>query len=70
MRRIPKPSMQWGAPRLAAFARRGLQNRKFAEVLILCSVIYFTLGASDPATRFTELGHQMMCICGCNQILL
>jgi cytochrome c-type biogenesis protein CcmH len=62
--------MQWGAPRLAAFARRGLQNRKFAEVLILCSVIYFTLGASDPATRFTELGHQMMCICGCNQILL
>jgi len=23
-----------------------------------------------PATRSNELGHQMMCICGCNQILL
>jgi cytochrome c-type biogenesis protein CcmH len=27
-------------------------------------------GAGDPATRFTELGHQLMCICGCGQILL
>jgi len=26
--------------------------------------------AGDPATRFNEIGHQMMCICGCNQILL
>ena len=23
-----------------------------------------------PATRFNEIGHQMMCICSCNQILL
>jgi cytochrome c-type biogenesis protein CcmH len=28
------------------------------------------LGAGDPATRFSEIGHQMMCVCGCNQILL
>ncbi len=27
-------------------------------------------GAGDPATRFSELGHQLMCICGCGQILL
>jgi cytochrome c-type biogenesis protein CcmH len=27
-------------------------------------------GAGDPATRFNKLGHQMMCICSCNQILL
>jgi cytochrome c-type biogenesis protein CcmH len=27
-------------------------------------------GAGDPATRFNELGHQMMCICSCGQILL
>jgi cytochrome c-type biogenesis protein CcmH len=38
--------------------------------VFLCISICLTLGASDPATRFTELGHQMMCICGCNQILL
>jgi cytochrome c-type biogenesis protein CcmH len=34
--------------------------------LVVCAVA----GAGDPATRFNELGHQMMCICGCNQILL
>jgi len=27
------------------------------------------LGA-DTDARFTKLGHQMMCMCGCNQILL
>ncbi len=28
------------------------------------------LGAGDGATRIDRLGHQMMCVCGCNQILL
>jgi cytochrome c-type biogenesis protein CcmH len=40
------------------------------RTLILLSAVFFLLGASDPATRFNEIGHQMMCICGCNQILL
>lgn len=44
--------------------------RKAAQTLLLCAAVYLTLGASDPATRFNEIGHQMMCICGCNQILL
>ena len=26
--------------------------------------------AGDPAARFSEVGHQLMCVCGCNQILL
>lgn len=33
------------------------------------AVIAFS-GASDPSTRFNELGHQLMCICSCAQILL
>src|ERR1700730_6286068 len=37
---------------------------------LLCLAIFALTGAGDPATRFNELGHQMMCICGCNQILL
>jgi cytochrome c-type biogenesis protein CcmH len=28
------------------------------------------LGAGDDAARVSQLGHQMMCACGCNQILL
>src|SRR5712691_3313463 len=45
-------------------------GRKLAQTLLLCAAVLFLLGAGDPATRFTEIGHQMMCICGCNQILL
>jgi cytochrome c-type biogenesis protein CcmH len=36
----------------------------------MCFAIIILLGTGDPATRFNEIGHQMMCICGCNQILL
>jgi cytochrome c-type biogenesis protein CcmH len=28
------------------------------------------LGAGDQSSRFNELGHRLMCACGCNQILL
>jgi cytochrome c-type biogenesis protein CcmH/NrfF len=28
------------------------------------------LGAGDDSARLEKLGHQMMCMCGCNQILL
>ncbi len=38
-------------------------------VLLTIAVFAFS-GAGDPATRFNEIGHQLMCICGCNQILL
>ncbi len=37
--------------------------------LLAIAVIAFA-GAGDPSSRFNELGHQIMCICGCNQILL
>jgi cytochrome c-type biogenesis protein CcmH len=37
---------------------------------LLCLAVFTLTGAGDPATRFNELGHQMMCICSCGQILL
>src|SRR5882757_885308 len=48
----------------------GKRYRKAAQTLLLCVAVFALLGAGDPATRFSEIGHQMMCICGCNQILL
>ena len=60
----------WGAPRLADFGRRGTARRKHLHIVILCAAVFALVGAGDPATRFNEIGHQMMCICGCNQILL
>jgi cytochrome c-type biogenesis protein CcmH/NrfF len=46
-------------------------TRRLLGVGILCAVVFALMGAgSDPAARFHDLGHQMMCICGCGQILL
>jgi cytochrome c-type biogenesis protein CcmH len=44
--------------------------RRLLHCAALGLAIFAFTGAGDPATRFNELGHQMMCICGCNQILL
>ncbi len=37
--------------------------------LLLLAILAF-LGAGDDAARFNDLGHRLMCVCGCNQILL
>jgi cytochrome c-type biogenesis protein CcmH len=44
--------------------------RRCVKALLLSAAVFALLGAADPATRFNEIGHQKMCICGCNQILL
>ncbi len=44
--------------------RRALQ---IAAVLLAAT---FLLGADPSGKRFDELGHKLMCRCGCNQILL
>ena len=56
-------------PLQAAFARSFLRP-KLVHTFVLCASVFVLLGAGDPAARFNEIGHQMMCICGCNQILL
>lgn len=32
--------------------------------------VLLLLGAGDDAARIDRIGHQVMCVCGCNQILL
>src|SRR6202047_5641282 len=49
---------------------RPTQTARLLQCGLLCLAVFALTGASDPATRFNELGHQMMCICSCNQILL
>jgi cytochrome c-type biogenesis protein CcmH len=41
-----------------------------AGVILITAAVFVFLGAGDAGTRFNEIGHRMMCICGCNQILL
>lgn len=37
---------------------------------LLCAAVFLFSAANDPAPRFNEIGHQLMCVCGCRQILL
>lgn len=47
-------------PRLSVFAQIG------AVILVAA----LTMGAASTAVRYNDLGHKMMCVCGCNQILI
>ena len=40
------------------------------RIFALCLVAVLVMGASDNAARFDDLGHKMMCTCGCGQVLL
>jgi cytochrome c-type biogenesis protein CcmH len=44
--------------------------RRALQCALLSLAVILFAGAGDPASRFNELGHGLMCICGCNQILL
>jgi cytochrome c-type biogenesis protein CcmH/NrfF len=39
------------------------------ECTLLAIAICFSLGASDASSRFNDLGHRLMCTCGCAQLL-
>jgi len=44
--------------------------RRILHCSVLAAAVFAFSGASDPSTRFNTLGHQLMCICSCSQILL
>jgi cytochrome c-type biogenesis protein CcmH len=48
----------------------GFFLRRNAQLLLLTLALFTLLGAGDESTRVNDLGHRMMCVCGCNQILL
>ena len=43
--------------------------KRVLQVTLIAAMAVSFLGA-DTDARFTKLGHQLMCACGCNQILL
>ena len=48
---------------------RSIPRRSF-HCGLLCVAVFLFSAANDPAARFNEIGHQLMCICGCREILL
>jgi cytochrome c-type biogenesis protein CcmH/NrfF len=53
------------------FERRGvsLRLRRWMQAGLVCLLAVVMLGA-DPSSRFNKMGHEMICTCGCGQILL
>jgi len=45
-------------------------RRKILALAGLSLAVTLLMGAGDQTARFNDLGHRMMCVCGCNQILL
>lgn len=43
---------------------------RWLQVLCLCALIAPVMGARDATWRFNDLGHRLMCQCGCQQVLL
>ena len=55
---------------LTQAASRRISLRRWLQAATLALAVVVFMGASDDSARFKDLGHRMMCTCGCGQILL
>jgi cytochrome c-type biogenesis protein CcmH len=44
--------------------------RRWLQAAVLALAVVLFMGAGDDSARFKDLGHRMMCTCGCGQVLL
>jgi cytochrome c-type biogenesis protein CcmH/NrfF len=44
--------------------------KRTLQLVLIVFVAFTMLGASSPSARFNRIGHDLMCTCGCSQILL
>ncbi len=43
---------------------------RISQVALIFLLALFSIGATNPKPRYDALGHKMMCVCGCNQVLI
>jgi cytochrome c-type biogenesis protein CcmH/NrfF len=56
---------------LFPYARpRGLMDKRPLHLVLIVVIAFTMLGAGSPSTRFDKIGHNLMCTCGCAEILL
>src|ERR1700734_2683653 len=48
---------------------KGLSLQRWVLACLVCVLAVVMLGA-DPSSRFNKVGHEMICTCGCGQVLL
>jgi cytochrome c-type biogenesis protein CcmH/NrfF len=44
--------------------------RRWVQLALIVLALFTLLGVGDEDARFKDLGHHLMCVCGCSQILL
>jgi cytochrome c-type biogenesis protein CcmH len=44
--------------------------RTLVQVSAACLLLVFMVGAGDTTARYKSIGHQLICTCGCGQVLL
>jgi cytochrome c-type biogenesis protein CcmH/NrfF len=47
-----------------------LKLPRVGRLVAVAIVAVLTMGSASTAVRYNDLGHKMMCVCGCNQILI
>jgi len=45
-------------------------GKRAAQFVLVVIAVFTFLGVGDEDARFKDLGHHMMCVCGCSQVLL
>jgi cytochrome c-type biogenesis protein CcmH/NrfF len=57
-------------PKPVIYANRSTFSlKRWMQAGVVCLLAVVMLGA-DTSSRFNRVGHQMMCVCGCGQVLL
>jgi cytochrome c-type biogenesis protein CcmH/NrfF len=54
----------------ALAAEAAYSMRRWLQAAALAVAVIVFMGAGDDSAHFKDLGHRMMCACGCSQILL
>ena len=54
----------------SSLSHRRIPFRRWLQAAALAVAVVVFMGAGDDSARFKDLGHRMMCTCGCGQVLL
>ncbi len=53
-----------------AMISRKLKSNRPIQISLLLFAVMTLIAAGDEDARFNQLGHKLMCVCGCTQVLL
>jgi cytochrome c-type biogenesis protein CcmH len=70
LHRLGRAALQGRVGRIKSLRASAQAVRRIRHALILTAAVFLFMGAGDDSARFKDLGHRMMCACGCSQILL